>query len=615
MNDSPTEKPKSPRWFWPALILIALLHFVIAMLAVRTKSVTYDEPIHTVGGWTVAMLGDNRVEPENPILFERFTGLLSRTDEFSIDVESDLWQSILRDPRQTYATIGFNYFKPPVDVDRMVNRRRPMFAMLGALTVFGVGMLTRDIARRVVKSERAISIGAICAASLLAFDPNMLGHSPLVKNDVILALVMTWIALATWRVIDRATIWNVLLLSLAISIAPLVKFSGILCGPIVVISLLIRAMMRDEWPTFSRELTMRRSKLLASVSISIFAGVFSFLMIWTSYGFRYHASTTNQPLNTQWLVDLNRISRFYRQWGVIPQEELLPVLDVDEGAAALIELHSLKILPESFTYGLLHVHALGQNRFTYLLGQKSHHPSVWYFPVAFGVKEPIGTLALAALLPVIVVLRRVDRASALRIFCITLPSIVFLATSIFGPLNIGLRHILPVYPMMFALIGLMIGLTWHTGVRFIFIGFIALSAIESLARAPNFIAFFNVAAGGPNAGAKYLSDSNIDWGQDLKLLRAWQEKNPNERLYLSYFGVADPGWYGVRSLPFFSRTGNLDPLPTEPGVIAISVYDLKGMSMNIHPAQLALFENHKPIQILGGSIYLYHWPLDGEVSP
>lgn len=615
MNDTPTQKPKSPRWFWPALILIALSHFVIAMLAVRTKSVTYDEPIHTVGGWTVAMLGDFRVEPENPILFERFSGLPSRRDELSIDVTSETWRSIVRDPRRTYSIIGLHYIQPPVDIDSMVNRRRPIFAMLGALTVVGAGWLTRDLGRRIVKSERAVGIGALCAACLLGFDPTMLGHSPLVKNDVMLALAVTWIALAMWRVIERATLSNILMLSLGVAIAPLVKFSGILCAPAVVLALVIRALGNEPWSMLSRRMKSRIARLAGAVSIGIFTAIFSYLMIWTSYGFRYHATRDGEPLNTQWLIDLNRTSKFYRQWGTVPQVEFLPYLDVDTGAAALLWLHDLRILPEPFTYGLLHVHALGQNRYTYLLGHKSHHPSIWYFPIAFALKEPVGTLALVACLPIIALRGRMNRSNGLRLLCAALPGVVLLATSVFGPLNIGLRHILPSFPVIFALIGLMIALTWHTWARFVFMALIILSALESFARFPNFIAFFNVIAGGPNAGARYLSDSNVDWGQDVKLLRQWQEKHPDVRLYVSYFGTGDPSWYGVRYQPFFSRTGNPDPLPTEPGVVAISVYDLKGMSMNIHPAQLALFEHHEPFEILGGSIYLFHWPLDREVSP
>ena len=38
---------------------------------------------------------------------------------------------------------------------------------------------------------------------------------------------------------------------------------------------------------------------------------------------------------------------------------------------------------------------------------------------------------------------------------------------------------------------------------------------------PHFTAFFNRAAGGPANGPRYLLDSNLDWGQDVKKLKAW----------------------------------------------------------------------------------------------
>jgi hypothetical protein len=148
--------------------------------------------------------------------------------------------------------------------------------------------------------------------------------------------------------------------------------------------------------------------------------------------------------------------------------------------------------------------------------------------------------------------------------------------------------------------------------------------IETLAAYPNYLAFFNVFAGGSRGGFELLGDSNLDWGQDLKELAKWQKANPNRKLYLSYFGIADPEYYGVRAtnLPggYIFATPRNPPRPPGPGeqaVLAVSATNLQGIYLpEGTPAQPGMRESyrqlleHEPLAVLGGgSIYLYEYPL------
>jgi len=54
-------------------------------------------------------------------------------------------------------------------------------------------------------------------------------------------------------------------------------------------------------------------------------------------------------------------------------------------------------------------------------------------------------------------------------------------------------------------------------------------AMTSLAAYPNYLPFFNMAAGGSENGFKYLLDSNLDWGQDLIKVSEWASQNGVER--------------------------------------------------------------------------------------
>jgi hypothetical protein len=108
---------------------------------------------------------------------------------------------------------------------------------------------------------------------------------------------------------------------------------------------------------------------------------------------------------------------------------------------------------------------------------------------------------------------------------------------------------------------------------------------------------------------KLLGDSNLDWGQDLPLLAQWQRQHPGVKLYLSYFGSADPEYYGIHADSIagdYSRPPSAQVVPTKPGVLAISATNLQGMYRVSENAQYAeLLKTKKPREILGGTIYLF----------
>jgi hypothetical protein len=130
---------------------------------------------------------------------------------------------------------------------------------------------------------------------------------------------------------------------------------------------------------------------------------------------------------------------------------------------------------------------------------------------------------------------------------------------------------------------------------------------------PHFISFFNVAARPERLWL--LGDSNLDWGQDLPALARWQREHPKERLYLCYFGNADPSFYGIRyiNLPSGYFMNPAARLPDKPGVIAVSATKLQGLYVYSDVADFyAALRARRPRQILGGSIYLFDFPSIGQ---
>jgi hypothetical protein len=134
--------------------------------------------------------------------------------------------------------------------------------------------------------------------------------------------------------------------------------------------------------------------------------------------------------------------------------------------------------------------------------------------------------------------------------------LIYFLFAISSRMNIGNRHLLPVYPCIFIICGSAYStLRSRLPIAVLTAFLITWFALESYKISPHYLAYFNQLAGGPEDGYKHLSDSSLDWGQDLKELRNWIDKNnqKNENVYLSYFGTADVNHYmrGQKQLPCF----------------------------------------------------------------
>ena len=144
------------------------------------------------------------------------------------------------------------------------------------------------------------------------------------------------------------------------------------------------------------------------------------------------------------------------------------------------------------------------------------------------------------------------------------------------------------------------------------------TAISSLRVAPHQLAYFNELVGGPEEGYRYLSDSNLDWGQDLEGLKAYIDKNNLPMIYLSYFGTAPPSYYGIRyqyvpgAWPLeWPPPADKVPATAPRKILAISVYNLQDVSTAYYPLFRWLW-TRQPIAKIGYSIFVYDLTEDRE---
>jgi hypothetical protein len=408
------------------------------------------------------------------------------------------------------------------------------------------------------------SRAALLAMALASLEPNLVAHSSLVTTDMGVTLFIFVTAYLFWEYANRPT-WRFLVATgIFTGMALVAKFSAVVLIPIitliVIASLLIPSSPDIPLPKEGSP-NKPRHKLLQAAAVPSLIFFVASLTIPPAYLFQGF-----QP----WF------SGFY-QFMTLSQEGL----------------------PAFF------------------VGKYSWHGWWGYFPIAFLIKTPLGSLVLIS---ISLVFYRAGSPLAYRqALFLVLPVILILLPMTQAKTNIGLRHILPIYPFLFVLASRVATLRFCLSfVALFLIGVpLACTAISSLRIAPHQLAYFNELVGGPEQGYRYLSDSNLDWGQDLKGLKAYMEKEKLPIIYLSYFGTAPPSYYGIRYQDVASK-GILGPPPLEKvpsdaprKILAISVYNLHDVS-NAGDPRFRWLWRRRPIAKLGYSIFVYDLTNDQE---
>lgn len=568
-----------------------------------------DEPMHAAAAYLRVFLGDYRLNLEDPPLWNRFAMLFVARGALVPPVDSEPWKQAVETglPHFRLATTML-YETPGVDGHAFMRRARAGMAALGALVAGALAWWTWRLAG---------AAAAVMATALFALDPNFLAHAPLVKNDVAFAGAMLGASFAAWRLGRAVTPANLLLGGAACGLGCLMKFSGVLLLQILGVCLAARALLPEPWPVFGRPLAGRVARLAAALAAALLCAVACWGIIWAGYGFRF-AITPEGQTRDRITIEVDAAKNVFRLENGLryPDEaELQAALDDPHRVIAAVRwLDDRRALPQAYLLGFLYTWQSTLLRPAFLLGMRSELGWPHYFPLVMLFKTPLATIAAVCGAALLAWhwrrLPGIDRWTGL---CLLLPPALYLANAVNSHLNLGVRHVLAVYPFLFILAGVVGAELWRRAGRgrWAVLGLGGLLTIESLAAWPNYIPFFNAAAGGARGGLRLAGDSNLDWGQDLPALARWQQQNPGHTLYLSYFGGVDPQWWGIEhtALPGNYVWGREPRAIGGPGVVAISATRLQGI---YGPPELRDMYKHltrlQPRDVLGGSIYLYDWP-------
>jgi Dolichyl-phosphate-mannose-protein mannosyltransferase len=260
----------------------------------------------------------------------------------------------------------------------------------------------------------------------------------------------------------------------------------------------------------------------------------------------------------------------------------------------------------------------------FLLGEWRHRGRWWFFPVLLVTKTPLPFLLLSGIGTVFLVLAFSKKRDWRRIALIFLPAAV-LALAMPSNINIGLRHVLAIYPFLAVVSGYAAWELWASLQRPSFSRALLAAMLvcligSSVAAQPDFLAYFNGLAWGH--GERIALDSDLDWGQDLARLSKWLGARGVEDVALSYFGRAELSSAG---LPRFHELAPNQPVE---GWVAISAYNralpspfvvrrFPGMAayysipwnferLKPEPGPFAWLLAYQPVARIGQSIFVYH---------
>lgn len=541
-------------------MLVLVLFYVVLLAAAATKSATFDEPGHATAGLSYWLTSDYRLNPENGLLPQRWFGLalLGARTGFP-DAGQEAWR--LAD---TWRLADQWLYRSGQDASGILWRGR---AAAGVFAV-ALGAMVWLWSRRLFGPA-----GGMISLLLYVLNPNVLAHGALMTSDLagtLFFLIFLW---CFHRLLEAMTPGRVVLSAVALGLLALSKMSAVLALPMMLLLAALRLLDR-------RPLLLGVARIVSGGwrQAGVLAGVAAVQVpivlatIWAGYGFRFAAHPSGDPAQ----------SHFPLPWEVVlgQSEAATSTPPAVTGTArqgpppsltvrAITFARRHRLVPEACLYGYAHVWRFSRHRGGFLNGQIHLSGSPWFFPYAFAVKTPLAGLGLFLLAAAGLVLAwrqpgspASDRSPPIARSWSTAdvsPLLVLIAVygcaAIVSDLNIGLRHLLPVFPALFILGG---AAAWWfstgagTRVAATLCFLLALLLVEMAAWFPHYLAYFNGLVR-PSAAYRHLVDSSLDWGQDLPALRQQLARRPaGEVPFLAYFGTASPAGHGIRARQVYS---------------------------------------------------------------
>jgi len=354
--------------------------------------------------------------------------------------------------------------------------------------------------------------------------------------------------------------------------------------PMLVLVVAFEGWMARDWRVLWRR-----------VGALVLMGLVAWVVVWSFYGFRYKAAPVGMDLNP-------------------PLAKYLEQMHDQRDAQLLRLMAKVKVLPEGYIWGLENTKETEWDDPSYFWGKVYRHGNWEYFPVALLIKSTLAFLILVGLAPLAWLWGFKGRAREMVFLLV--PVGVYLAISMSSSMDIGARHLLPVWAFLYVLVGGTAMVLLDRDVRWAWVLGVLLcwQVVTSVRVSPAYMAYGNEAWGGPAKVDRYLGDANTDWGQQLKAVKAYLDERHITNCWFAYFpdGSIDPEDYGIhcKRLPTTDLLYWLGvPVTTPPvisGTVLISAGDLEGIEFGdgkLNPYDE--FRKVKPTAVIQHSVYVF----------
>ena len=584
-TESPALQRKQRNVVWGVASLLLFLFAVQVVGVVRQESLSWDEGDHIFAGYMAWKTHDYGFNPEHPPLMKAVATvpLLGLPLKVPADKHRFFKDEAYLDGRSLL------FDNAPYSAQSLTLRVRlaaGIVALLLAVLVFAAAW-------------EMFGVGAgLLALTLLCFEPNVLAHSALVTTDIGVACFLLASVYTFYRYNKSSSLPRLLIAGIAAGLALATKHSAILLVPMLAaLAVFELAYPSDRsappgtpWPTRA----WRQGCTLAAI------GALALLTLWSFYGFRYAARPDGLQLDPS-LIDYVK-----------------PLRPIE--AKGILLLARWHVLPESYLYGLADVRSMANGMPSFIFGHVYDHGVWFYFPAVLAIKSTLGFLGMLVLAFVALATRRWQRTR--EAMYLLLPAMIYLWVAMQSSLNIGARHILPVYVFLLVFAA---GGCWAWVQRqgawqrksIVLVAALLVAHVASSVRAyPNYMAYSNELWGGPSQTYKVLTDSNADWAQQLLAVKHYLDQRGVKDCWFAYFAqpFLRPADYGIpcKLLPTpdaLWQKMDTDVPPVIHGPVLISAGDWTWFEMGPSmPNPYQQFQHLEPVANIQGGVLVY----DGE---
>lgn len=493
--------------FWVALLILGL-QFAYQIFLAKADSQTTDEAVHLAAGYTYLTKEDYRFNSEHPPLIKILAAIPLLIIKPNMPIDQTTYNNsgnFFYDSWVENRQFGEDWFyRSDNNPDQLLFWGRLPTIILA----FFLGLSIFFLARRLWGE-----IAGLIAVGFYALDPNINAQAHLITTDIGASLGILLSVISYWAFLNSPNLKKALTWGLIFGLTLVTKFTTILLIPIFL--------------ALTIYFLLKKGKLVAKRFLGglLIALMTAYLVVVAVYGFDF-----NMAPPTNHVVELTTIvNHGYQTTGGELIDKVYPIIR-----------HLL--IPKYYFKGLvmilLHV---GNGHDSFLLGQHSNSGWWYYFPVIFLAKTPLPTLIFLSLGLYLAFKEKSARSKA---WYLVIAAVIYLLLAMLSKANLGVRHILPLYPFLLITASCLIisNLRYRA---YVASGLMLLLLIKFVAEFNHPISSYNYLWGGVSNGYNIATDSNYDWGQDVKRIKNYLEHSSIKMPYVEY------GWNSEYSLDYY----------------------------------------------------------------